>query len=488
VGTGQLARGQDEITSAVRVLLVDDDREWRELLCARLRSSRRVRYEPVPVSSAEEALRLIAEDLRGFELVLTDVRMRELNGLALCERLACNHPALPVLVMTAWASVETVVGALRAGACDFLVKPVELEDLERALQRALRRRVARSLEAQPPASPAFGELIGGSAPMRALFEQLAQLVGVDTSVLLTGESGTGKELVARALHRHGPRRDGPFVAINCAAMPEALLESQLFGHVRGAFTGAETASVGLLVQASGGTLLLDELGDMPLSLQPKLLRALQERRVRPVGGNSEVPFDIRLIASTNRAIEADVASGRFRSDLFYRINVIQLALPPLRARGSDVLLLARAALASCAQRACKPIEGLTSATAERLLCYSWPGNVRELQNCIERAVAFARGPQLTVEDLPERLRDYADWRAMTPPPEPQPLLSMEELERQHILRVMAAVQGNKASAARILGLDRKTLYRRLRSYRRGGAQLQTGGAIRGGAADAGHAG
>jgi two-component system response regulator HydG len=303
--------------------------------------------------------------------------------------------------------------------------------------------------------------------MKEIYDLLDRLVDSDAAVLITGESGTGKEVVARALHHRGRRSAGPFMAINCAAMPEQLLESELFGHTRGAFTDARAARTGLFLEANGGTLFLDEIGDLPLALQPKLLRALQERVVRPVGATEEVPFDVRLVASTNRDLETAVEEGRFREDLYFRINVIQVALPPLRARGGDVLLLAQHFLEQHAARAEKRVTGLSPAAAERLVSYAWPGNVRELQNCIERAVALARYEQILVDDLPERIRAYRGSYVVLAADDPSELVPLEQVERRYILRVMEAVGGNKTVAAKVLGLDRATLYRKLERYGRG---------------------
>src|SRR5262249_31451078 len=286
----------------------------------------------------------------------------------------------------------------------------------------------------------------------------------DTSVLITGESGTGKEVVARALHQRSRRAGGPFVAINCAAMPETLLESELFGHEKGAFTDAKAKTLGLFVRASGGTLFLDEIGDMPLGLQPKLLRALQERKVRPVGGGGEVSFDARVIAATHRDLETAVDEKRFREDLYYRINVIHVPLPPLRARGNDVLILAQQFLHQFAAQSGKNVDGLSTAAAERLLSYHWPGNVRELSNSIERAVALTQFDRLQVEDLPEKVRDYRPSHIIVASEDASDLVSMEEVERRYVLRVLQAVGGNKTMAAQILGFDRKTLYRKLERY------------------------
>jgi two-component system response regulator HydG len=280
-------------------------------------------------------------------------------------------------------------------------------------------------------------------------------------VLVTGESGTGKELAARALHAHGRRRAGPFVAINCAALPEALLESELFGHAKGAFTDAREKRVGLFQQASGGTLFLDEIGEMPLTIQAKVLRALETRQVRPLGAQSEVAFDARIVAATNRDLESEVEEARFREDLLYRLNVIQIEMPSLRARGGDILLLAQAFLERFAAKSGKNVERLSSAVGEKLLAYAWPGNVRELQNCIERAVALARYEEITVEDLPPRIRDYRRSHVLLASDDPSELVSMDEVERRYALRVIEATGGNKNRAARILGWDRKTLYRHL---------------------------
>jgi two-component system response regulator HydG len=291
-----------------------------------------------------------------------------------------------------------------------------------------------------------------------------RVIDGDAPVLITGESGTGKELVARAIHKRSERGEGPFIAVNCAAMPPNLLESELFGHVRGAFTDAKRSHDGLFVQASGGTLFLDEIGEMPLEMQPKLLRALEERSVRPIGGTQNVSFDTRIIAATNRDLETDVEDGRFREDLFYRIDVVRIHVPPLRSRGNDVLLLAQHFLERVASRAGKAVTGFTGAAAQRLLEYDWPGNVRELQNFIERAVTLTRFEEITVDDLPKKIRNYHASQMVIVGDDPEQLMSLEELERRYIQRVLKAVTGNKTQAARVLGLDRRTLYRKLKRY------------------------
>jgi DNA-binding NtrC family response regulator len=442
-----------------RVLVVDDDREMCELLRSQLT---RRDFEVCAQGSAEAALAQIgAEDV---DAVVTDVRMRGIGGIQLCERLRHNRPDVPVLVITAFGSLDTAVAAIRAGAYDFLAKPFEVEELAFRLERAIQhRRLAEEVKRLRAREPEpVNDLLGESAALRQLRELVARVARSDAPVLVVGETGSGKELVARALHRHGARADGPFVALNCAALPEHLLESELFGHARGAFTDARAPRTGLLIHANGGTLFLDEIAELPLALQPKLLRALQERCVRPIGSEEEVPFDARVIAATNRDLDAAVEEGRFREDLFFRLDVLRIEVPPLRARGSDVLLLAQHFLRETAERSGKAVVGLSHGAAEKLLQYAWPGNVRELANCIERAVALTNHEQILVEDLPERIRDYGRGHVLVASDDPSELVPLEVVEQRYVARVMEAVGGNKTLAARILGVDRKTLYRKLR--------------------------
>jgi two-component system response regulator HydG len=300
--------------------------------------------------------------------------------------------------------------------------------------------------------------------MQSVYQVVERVSESDSTVLVTGESGTGKELVARALHKRSRRAKGPFVAVNCAALPEHLLESELFGHVRGAFTDARQNHRGLLLEAEGGTLFLDEVGDMPLGLQAKLLRALEQRAARPVGGSAEVPFDARIIAATNRDLEQAVEEGRIREDFYYRVTVITIELPPLRARGGDVLLLAQHFLERFAAQSGKTISAISPAAAEKLLSYSWPGNVRELRNCVERAVALAQFDQIALDDLPEKIKSHTSRHIIVAGDDPTELVPLEEVERRYVLSVLRAAGGNRSLAARILGVDRKTLYRRLASY------------------------
>jgi two-component system response regulator HydG len=414
--------------------------------------------------SGQEALALV--EAGDFDAVVTDLRMPGMDGLELCERIVACRPDVPVVLVTGRATLDAAVGAIRAGAYDFVTHPFDVQDFLIAVERAARHRELtaevkrlREIAAQP-----FAGIVGSSEAMRVVLDLVARVAATDSTVLITGETGSGKELIARAVHQRSRRAAGPFVAINCAAMPETLLESELFGHARGAFTDAKVARAGLLLQASGGTLLLDEIGEMPMPVQAKLLRVLQERTVRPVGGDKEIPLDVRIAAATNRDLEMAVEEGRFRQDLFYRIHVVRIEVPSLKARGNDVLELAQHQLQRFASASGKPVKSISSAAAERLLSYDWPGNVRELQNVIERAVALTRYEELTVDDLPENVRARRDSRIVVAADDPEHLPPMEEVERRYVLRVLDAVHGNKALAARILGFDRKTLYRKMERF------------------------
>ncbi|MCA9152536.1 MAG: sigma-54-dependent Fis family transcriptional regulator, partial [Planctomycetales bacterium] len=421
-------------------------------------------YDAIWFTSATDALAALRDN--EVDVVLTDVRMPGTSGLQLCQQISTTYPSIPVIVMTAFGSMETAVAALRSGAYDFITKPVEMDLLAVSLQRAidhhqLQDRVRRLTETVDHAKH-FGDIIGDSSAMQTIYSQLSQLASTDTSVLLTGESGTGKELVARSIHRRSRRNAGPFIAVNCAALPETLLESELFGHAKGAFTDARSERKGLFVQAEGGTLFLDEIGELPLPMQSKLLRALEQRTVRPVGSEREVPFDARIVSATNRDLEAAIHDNTFREDLYYRVNVIQLELPPLRARGGDILLIAEHFLQDFATRMNKCVTALGERVAERLLGYDWPGNVRELRNVMERAVALSRHEVVTVEDLPDKIRNHRAKQIVLGGDDPTEMISLEEMERRYIMHVLGATGGNQTQAARILGVDRKTLYRKLK--------------------------
>jgi len=402
------------------------------------------------------------------DVVIANANWNGNRAADICSSVVETDPNVRVILISDDKSHEQVLGALRAGAFDYFSKPVDIDAMELALHRALRQLELREEVSRMRTALAegagFEELIGVSQPMHQLYDLLSRAAATTSSVVITGESGTGKELIARALHQRSKRATGPFVAINCSAIPESLVESELFGHAKGAYTDAKIARVGLFVQANGGTIFLDEIGDLPLSVQPKLLRALQERCVRPVGGNQEVPFDARVISATNENLELAATEKRFREDLFYRLNVIHLHVPPLRDRASDVLLIAQHYLEHYGIHLEKPVESLSPACADRLLTYPWPGNVRELQNCIERAVALTRETQIQVQDLPEKIRAHKRSHILVVGDHPSDLVSMNEVESRYIFRVMQAVRGNKREAARILGFDRKTLYRKLERY------------------------
>ena len=455
-----------------RVLVVDDDASMCDMLVSDLGE---LGFEVKARTAAPAALEaLVASE---FDAVVADLNMPGMSGLELCERIVASRPDVPVIVITAFGSIQTAIAAIRSGAYDFVTKPLEVDALALALERAIQHRrlsdEVRRLRQAVEEGRRFGALLGTSPAMRRMYELLDRIADSNASVLITGETGTGKELVARALHERGRRKAGPFVAVDCASLPEPLLESELFGHVRGAFTDAHAARKGLFVQASGGALFLDEIGDLPLALQAKLLRALQTRCVRPVGANEEVPFDVNLIAATNRDLESAVEEGRFREDLYFRINVIHVEMPPLRARGGDVLLLAQHFVDRYAAQAGKRVTGLSPDAAERLLAYVWPGNVRELENCVERAIALTRHETIGLDDLPEKIRGFQRSHVLVAGDDPSELAPLEEVERRYVLRVMEAVGGSKTLAARVLGIGRKTLYRKLEQYKIGAVSRST---------------
>ena len=443
-----------------RVLIVDDDESMCDLLSVQL-ASRGFG------SSFETNPERVLDTLTSLDVdvLVTDFRMEGMDGLELCERVAALRPDLPVVLLTAHGTLDVAVAALRVRAFDFLTKPVSIDALVVTLERAVHRRQlqdqATTLEERTAdATPSFGGLIGASPVMQEVMQLLRRVAPIDASVLLTGESGTGKELAARAIHEQSERRGGAFVGVNCAAISPSLLESELFGHVRGAFTDARSDRSGLFEKARGGTLFLDEIAELPLPLQPKLLRALQERTVRPVGADREVPIDVRLIAATNADLSFAVQEHRFREDLFYRLNVIEIEMPALRERGKDVLLLAFHFVDHFGRQMRRPPLGLSVSCAAALSAYPWPGNVRELANVVERSVALTRSSRIVVDDLPDHVRTgrAARWKAGMD--DVDDLVSLEEIERRYIRRVLEMTRGNKTLAAQILGVNRRTLYRK----------------------------
>lgn len=445
------------------IFIIDDDQSMCEFLQTDLtRRGIQVTWSLHPES-------VVMDIIHGdFDVVLTDLLMPGMNGIELCERIVANRPDIPVIVLTAFGSFESAIAAIRVGAYDFVTKPVDNDILALVLQRALKHRELgeqiKQLNATVQQYEGMHEIIGESRPIRDLLDQMMRIADLDTSVLITGESGTGKELVARALHKQSRRKDAPFIAINCSALPETLLESELFGYKRGAFTDAKVDRKGLFLQANHGTLFLDEIGEIPLTLQPKLLRAIEERRIRPLGSNEETEFNVRILAATNRNLESEIEDKNFRQDLYFRLNVIQIDVPPLRLRGNDILLLAHHFVDINAQRMKKPIKGLNKNTAQKLMAYEWPGNVRELKNAMERAVAMCQLDKIAPEDLPEKIRSHTSSGINIPQFDLEDLLPLAEIERRYILHVLKTVNGNKSIAAKILGLDRKTLYRKMDKF------------------------
>lgn len=442
------------------ILIIEDDQDMGDMLDLGL--SRRG-FTTRSLLTGQAGIAAIPGDMP--DVILTDINLPDINGIQVCREVAAKWPDLPVIMMTAFGSLDTAIEAIRAGAYDFIPKPLDMDLLALTLLRAVDhknlKRQVQILSEKIERSHSFSGLIGESPIMKEFFARLQRIADAETSVLITGESGSGKEITARALHAYSRRKDKPFVAINCSALPENLLESELFGHVKGAFTNAWQDRTGLLLEASGGTLFLDEIGDLPLSLQPKLLRALEERSVRPVGGNKEKGFDARILAATNMDIEAAVAEGRFREDLYYRLNVIKVDIPPLRKRGNDILLMAQKFIGIVAEKLEKKVSGLADSTAKRLLSYEWPGNVRELRNAMEHGVVMTLFEKIVPEDLPQKIQDHTGRTLFWETTEPAELISLEEMIQRYIAYILKMTKGNQTLASEILMIDRKTLYRRL---------------------------
>lgn len=441
------------------VLVVDDDAEMRSLIKDILEEHC---YQVTVAREGGEALNYLSEGV--YPVVLTDLRMKGMEGMDLLHEVVRRFPGSNVLIMTAFGTVESAVDAMKQGAYDYLTKPIKTDELlvtiDKALREALLRREVIQLRQQVKRECAFDQILGKSKPMREIFDLIRRVADSQTNILITGESGTGKELVAKAIHFNSSRRGAPFVPVNCAAIPEHLLESELFGHVRGAFTDAKTDKHGLFEEAQKGTLFLDEISEMPMMLQAKLLRAVQEREVRRVGATRSVPVDVRIIAATNLHLSEEVKNKRFREDLYYRLNVIEIRLPPLRDRKEDIPLLCEMMLQKSSVGRQKEVTKITEAALGLLLDHSWPGNVRELENIIERAVTLSQGPVVTPEDLPLAIRETRGERQLIAE-SAERLLPLEKMEQLYIKRMLEKTEGNKLQAAQILGIDRKTLYRKL---------------------------
>jgi two-component system response regulator PilR (NtrC family) len=452
-----------------RILVVDDEVSMREFLEIFLSE------EGFAVETARNGEAALARlETEEYDLVLTDLKMAEVDGIAVLERTKALWPGTQVIVMTAYSTAETAIEAMKKGAYDYLSKPFKVDEIKVIIDRAIERR-SLSLEVERLQGAlqrkyAFGNIIGKSTAMQQVFDVVERVARSRTSVLIFGESGTGKELVAKAIHYNSARADKPFIVINCGAIPEALMESEFFGHVRGAFTGAVQAKKGLFEAAHEGTIFLDEIGELPLTLQVKLLRVLQERRIKPVGGTQEFDVDIRVIAATNRNLEEDVQKGQFREDLYYRLNVIQLTLPPLRDRMDDVPHIARHFLRKYEADMGKEIVGIESDAMDALLEYPFPGNVRELENIIERAVTFETKSRITLESLPHHVSERkrpprASTDTLTLPPEGLDLeKTMADLEKSLLVQALERTGGVKTEAAKVLQISFRSIRYKLEKY------------------------
>jgi two-component system response regulator AtoC len=448
-----------------RILVVDDEENLRLVLRTILK---RAGYEVEVATSGEEALEKV--ESFGPDVILTDVRMPKMSGLDLLSALKAKHAPATVIVMSAYGSVDLAIEAMKAGAYDYVQKPFKPDEilltLRKAEERETLRRENAKLREEIRRESKFDEILAKSAPMMEIFKTISKIADYKTTVLISGESGVGKELVARAIHRRSSRRDKPFVAINCGAIPENLLESELFGHKKGAFTDATSDRRGLFEEAHGGTLLLDEIGELPLALQVKLLRVLQEETIRRLGEVKDVKVDVRIVAATHRDLQAEVKAGRFREDLFYRLNVLPIAIPPLRDRKEDITLLVDHFIARNNARLGTSIRGLDAEARKALVDYAWPGNVRELENTIERAMVLAEGDQLHVQDLPERVREARD-------PVQMQLASGELsikkttriIEEVLIRRALQKTKGNRTRAAEVLEISHRALLYKLKDYK-----------------------
>ena len=458
------------------VLVVDDEKNTREGLGRALRRD----YEVVLAESADAAIQTLGE--RPVDVMLSDVRMPGMDGLGLLREARRLHPDLVVIMLTAYGSVETAVEAMKVGAADFLTKPVNLDHLDITISKAVRQRALerenRALKSRLDSKFGLENIVGSSPAMERLFDIVRQAAPTQATVLIEGASGTGKELVAQAIHRLSARAAGPFVAVHCAALSSSLLESELFGHEKGAFTGAVVQRKGRFEMAHGGTLFLDEISEIEPSVQVKLLRVLEERRFERVGGVDTVEVDIRIVAATNRDLRKYVEEGKFREDLFYRLDVVEIKMPPLKERGGDIALLCNRFMKEFAEVNARPVSRFAPEAAAILQAYSWPGNVRELRNTIEKMVVLARGDTLAVEDVPANLRDEARLNGVSgvsaaPAPAPAadfaPTESLAEVEKRKILAALDAAGGNRSKAAIALGISRRTLHRKLNEWKHDGA-------------------
>jgi DNA-binding NtrC family response regulator len=450
----------DAASISASILVVDDDREMAKLLRDVLGEAG---YLVRSANSAAEALALVREECP--DLLITDLRMSGMNGHELQSELRELVPDLAVVIITAFGSIESAVESMKRGAADYVTKPFSNDQLlitvARVLENLQLRQEIRRLRGDLARSYGIANIITADPQMKAALRQLEQFVDANATVLITGESGTGKDLLARALHFESRRRDAPFVPINCAAIPDNLIESELFGYARGAFTDARQSKLGLFQAARGGTLFLDEIGEMPLALQAKLLRVIEDKKVRPLGALEEIPIDVRIVAATNSRLEKAIAEGKFRADLFYRLATFTLAVPPLRERRDDIPLLIKHFLVRACAEAGKPLPTIDPEAMDFLLNYRWPGNIRELQSAIQSGVILSRNGRLTVADLPASMTGLVAPAGNILEDAVARKLSLERVEQQYARMILDSVGGNKTEAAAILKIDRKTLYRKL---------------------------
>ncbi len=444
--------------SQVDILVVDDEQVHRYMLCSMFREWG---YNCIEADDGDTAVAVV--ERRDFDAVLMDVKMARMSGLEAFAKISKMKPALPVIIMTAFSSVDDAVDLIKQGAHDYLTKPLDFDRLKLTLKRALDHHRVEEKKREPKADPGRLDtsIIGNSPQIAELLEMISYVAPTEATVLITGESGTGKELVAETLHRNSTRKDEPFVKVNCAALAESLLESELFGHEKGAFTGADRQRDGTFVQADGGTLFLDEIGETSTAMQVKLLRVLQEGELQRVGGEKTLTVDVRIIAATNRDLEREVEQGSFREDLYYRLNVVTLEVPPLRERQGDVELLAEHFISRFAEKNHRTVESVSRECLRHLTAYPWPGNVRELENAIERGVILMRGNHLTEKSLPLQVQKHFQTSEDLESTRPA---TLQEAEKELIRQTLKETDGNKSEAARRLGITRKTLQNKLQKY------------------------
>jgi DNA-binding NtrC family response regulator len=458
VGTTGVATAFPQAAPRMNLLVVDDEPHIRTL-CSEVGTQSGMSV--TTVATAEEAIDVLAESV--IDIVITDLRLRESHGFDLIREINKEHPEVAVIVITGYGSIDSAVSAIRLGAIDYVTKPFRIEELRVRLNQVAQavelRQENRLLREQLKTTPGFGGLIGLSPKMQSVYKITEKVSQHDYPVLVLGESGTGKELVARNIHFSGPRKDYPFAPVDCSSLVPTLIEAELFGYVRGAFTGALQAKKGLLEAAQGGTVFLDEIGDMPVDLQSKLLRALQEHEIRPVGSTENRNIDVRIVAATHRDLAACILAGTFRQDLYFRLNVVQIKLPALRDRKSDIPLLVASFLEKFSQMH-NETRTFSEEAMRSLIAYDWPGNVRELENAVERAVALGTGPILEASDLPTSLSSPRSERS----PGRHEVVPLDDLERRAIFHSLRENSGDKVAAARMLGIGKTTLYRKLKRY------------------------